>query len=283
MRRELNSINSRRIDLFLKQIKKQFHADHAPLQAVCRVSDEPIPFAEREDDPSEFKELKVGQKWGDAWQSAWIHITGSVPPEWKGKKVSLNANFNGEALIFSDSGCPLYGLTNQSVFSTTFVKDIYHLFDPCQGGETVDLWIEAAANSLFGIKRNSDAERMAPERHGSYTGSVVSMQLVQFNDDLWHLMLDMEVLYNLYSVLPKLSPRSNKILHALTHAIDAFADDTSNAAAAREVLRPVFSVEPNPADLNVNAVGHAHIDTGWYGRSAKLSGNQHVHLPARLT
>ncbi len=264
MRRELQPLHLARVHEFMRRLENgRVFADRAPLSAVCRVTDEIVPFARRRADKAAFRPVAVGDKWGDAWQSAWFHVTGEGPAAGRGHDVALHFNVNGEALVFDADGCPLYGLTSQSVFAHDYGKDIFRLFEPCQGGERVDLWIEASASGLFGVNRKPWAERMAPERHGDYAGRVVSLELVRFDTTLWHYWLDLRVLRDLCEALPAGEPRRTRILTTLSRSIDVFAENRANAAAARATLRRALDVPPNPADLEVIAVGHAHIDTAW--------------------
>ena len=99
-----------------------------------------------------------GDQWGQTWQSAWFHVKGTVPADWKGKYVIARIDVEGEVLVVNDDGSPRLGLTNGSVFDANYAKDVMHLFPEAAGGETVDMWFEAAANSVFGITRVVDTE-----------------------------------------------------------------------------------------------------------------------------
>jgi alpha-mannosidase len=262
MRRELTQLHVNRTRNFINKLKRrEVLRERVPFAAEVMVSDEPVPYADRLN--ADYRPISQGEVWGSAWQSAWFKLNGQVPKEWAGKTVAAYLNVNGEGLIFDDSGCPLWSLTSQSVFDALYGKDIYRMFEPCQGGEEVELWLEAAANQLFGIDRQPNAERNAPTRHGTYTGRVNYLDLVVFDLEVWGLLLDFETLFDLFHALREHEPRRNQILRALNQAIDAYADDPDNAPAARAVLQPLWDMAPNPADMDVVAVGHAHIDTGW--------------------
>ena len=265
MRRELIDIHEARINEFMTRLndQKRVLEESTSLNAEYMVTENPVSFENRENPEYTYNSVAKGDTWGSAWQSAWFHITGSVPSEWSGRDVALHLNLNGEACVFDAGGCPVYGLTNQSVMAANSGKYIYRMFEPCSGGETIDLWVEAAANSLFGINRNPDLPRMAPHRHGNYEGKVIDLELCLFDTNLWHFQTDMEVLISLYKVLPDSEPRKNRILEGLNEAVNAFGDSRKNTVAARKKLLPVLKFPSNPADLNVTAVGHAHIDTGW--------------------
>lgn len=264
MRREMQVLQTKRIRTFLHRLKvRRMRLASMPLKAEIAVTDDPVPFAQRLDEPCHYRPIEAGEVWGTAWQSAWLHVTGQVPPEWAGEDVALCFNVNGEALVFDADGCPAYGLTHASVFDDGQGKDIYRLFEPCKGGENVDLWIEAAANGLFGINRNPHGDRWSPKRHGTYSGHVKYIDLCLFDTDLWHLYLDLDVLFNLEQSLPEHTPRRTRLLTGICAAIDVYADNRNNATPARAALAPLFQTPVNPADLTVTAVGHAHIDTGW--------------------
>lgn len=264
MRRELHALHVLRLKEFIGRLGKGLvHADSVPLQARCRVSDTAVPFARRRAGRAAFRPIAAGAEWGHAWQSAWFHVTGRVPEGWAGTDVALRFNANGEALVFDGDGQPRYGLTGGSIFDGDYCKDIYRLHEPCRGGERVDLWIEATASGLFGIKREPGAGRLAPGRHGHYSGRLVTLELVRFDTAVWHLWLDMRVLLDLQAALPADAPRRVRLIEAMSRAIDVFGENRARAAAARAVLAQVMALPPNPADLDVTAVGHAHIDVGW--------------------
>jgi alpha-mannosidase len=251
----------KRIEQFNERVGKRVLSDHVLMRAEYRHSIDPVPFADRLD--GEFLAIEEGAKWGEAWESAWFHLKGKVPAKWAGRKVVAHLDFNGEGMVFSRDGLPLQGLTNGSVFMTVFMRHSFPLFDPAKGGETVELWVEAAANRLFGISLDKDPSRGSLERHGTFTGIVQKIRLCVFDEELHQLWLDYGVLLNMLTQLPEDSVRAVRILKALSDGIDRFADDPKNAAKVREELAPLFAQKANASAVTAHAVGHAHIDTGW--------------------
>ncbi len=250
-----------RIENFYKRISNLILEDHVELNAEFGHSVEPVPFSKRTS--LKYRKIKEGESWGKTWESAWFHLKGAVPKSWKGKEVVAQLDFNGEGLIFRNDGMPLQSLAKGSVFQADFCKDIHYLFKSCKGGEKVDLWIETAANNLFGIELEPDPKPKDPQRHGKYTGIVNKIRLCAFDRDTYGLWVDFEVLKSLYSVLPEKSVRRNRIMRTLSEAIDAFADNTANSAKCRKILVKEFDKPASSSDLSTVAVGHAHIDTGW--------------------
>jgi len=252
--------NIKRIKKFQKRISREILKDEIPVSAEFSHSVEPVAFENRQ--KGTFREIISGEKWGETWDSAWFHIKADIPENWSNKNIALHLDFNGEALIFDEQGTPLYGLTNGSVFDNDYSKDVYRLPSDYSDRESIDLWIETAANHLFGIDRDEDLSNTDPKRHGEYRGIVNHMSLCIFDETLWHLWLDVQVLSDLISYLPEHTPRRNKIIHRLCSMIDFYSDDSSRSGQCREFLKELWT-NANRSDLTVTGIGHAHIDTGW--------------------
>jgi alpha-mannosidase len=91
------------------------------------------------------------------------------------------------------------------------------------------------------------------------------MDLVVFDEEVWELVQDIEVLSQLMRELPLESPRRWQILKALDRAMDAvdLQDISGSATAARQVLAPALAAPAHASAHRVSAIGHAHIDTAW--------------------
>ena len=75
--------------------------------------------------------------------------------------------------------------------------------------------------------------------------------------------IDIDILNSLMQGLPEASVRRAKILRGINNAIEIFGKNSANTSKARSELKILFDTPANASDLNVTAVGHAHIDTGW--------------------
>jgi alpha-mannosidase len=231
------------------------------LEAQCARSADPVPFGERLG--LRYTAAREGDHWGDVWDSAWFHLTGTVPDAWKGSRVVARLDFSGEGLVYSDAGVPVQGISNGSVFARKRARDLFPLFDSARGGERVDLWVEAAANGLFGANREPDPPRNEPLRAGSYEPRVNAMRLCTFDEQLWHLWVEMDLLNSLMRGLESGSVRRARILKGLGEVVDAFADDAARATDCRRMLEPLLESPAHASALCVSAVGHAHLDTAW--------------------
>ncbi len=173
-------------------------------------------------------------------------------------------DFNSEALVVDDDATPLQGLTKSCVYVMNWSRELFPLFDAAKGGEEVALWVEAAANHITGVRNvHEDLPRGNAARYGSYAGKVNKIRLAVFDEALKQLSNDLFVLFYLYKALPEKSTRAIRILRGMSDSVDAFADCSANASRCREMLRPLLEQKANASAITVNAVGHAHIDTGW--------------------
>ena len=245
--------NEQMIRAFSKRIRNMVLSESLQMDAEFFRSDDHVPFEDRLS--GDYLPIKEGASWGATWDSAWFHLRGRVPEEWRGRKVVAELDFNGEGLVFSEDGVPLQGITNGSVFDGRESRCIFNLFDSCNGGEQVELWVEAAANSLFGANRRAGAGPESPFRYGHYQGKVCAIRLRVMDEVMWHFMIDFTALGDLMPALPEESVRRARIRHALCNATAAFKDDAVNAAAAAATLKDVLDCPASASDMSASAPG----------------------------
>ena len=252
----IDKINFQHIQLFLKRHSGDFFEDSVPLEAVYASTDEPIPFFKRKE--LRYKKISEGQKWGGKWQSAWFELSGTIPESWRGCEVVLQLLFNCEAMLFNEKGEPVYGFSGGSVFDHGFDREYFHLGE-LSGGEKFNFSVEAAANHLFGVNTEPDADY--PE--GEFDAIVKKMRLTVFNRAVWDFLADMRVLFSCLRGLPAGDYRYSQLLRGLNEAVCIYQDMPRNVPEARSVLRKFLSYPASESALTVHAVGHAHLDVGW--------------------
>ena len=97
-------IHEARIREVFDRIKHDIVRERAPLQAEVAVTPEPVPYDKRLS--LKYRPIKQGEHWGNTWDCAWFHVTGTLPKSWKGAYVTLNLNFDGEALTSTSQAAP---------------------------------------------------------------------------------------------------------------------------------------------------------------------------------
>ena len=258
--KETNIIISR-IEKWYNRLSEMFVEDRQSLVAEYCWSKEPIPFAKKSE--KKYKSITKGKSWGKEWDSAWFHLTGKIKKEWTNKIIVADLDFSGEGLVYDPKGNEIQGITNASIWDPNFVRTRVILPTTCINKNNVEIWVEAAANSLFGIFVDPDPEQDNPKRHGSFDAIVETIDIGVFRKDIWDLYLDARILYGLIERLDKKSVRRARIIDTMNNAIIAFKDDAKDAEASRKILSPELNKRASSSALKAAAVGHAHIDTGW--------------------
>ncbi len=214
---------------------------------------EPVPFRRRR----EGKELRlrVGDYWGRLFDCAWFCFKGAVPESAAGKPVVLRIDVNGELCMVDSGGNPVRGLTNAaSVFDPTLGKPgkcVIPLKEIHRGGGGFQAWGDAGCNDLFG--------------NLSGNGVIREASIAVLNPGVRALSYDFEVLLDFLKVLPADSARFRRIMAALGEAARALAPEVTreSVGAASRVLEPILGARGGDPEMNISAIGHAHLDLGW--------------------
>lgn len=248
-----NDRTKRQLVVACDKIKNHIYTSLSNLKAEAWMTQEPVPFNQRMQE-GEHREIAIGEKWGNLFDCAWFRFTGQVPPEAKSKKVVLMIDLNGEGCVFDNEGCPIRGLTNiNSRFDKSLGlpgKRILQFLDAAEGGEAVDIWVDAGCNDLFGDYQDNGTLRQAC--------------VAICNDDLRSLYYDYYVLLNLMENLPSDSARYVKIFNALYEVsviMNKYSAD--EIQRARDVIKPELDKKGGDASLEISAIGHSHLDLAW--------------------
>jgi alpha-mannosidase len=222
-------------------------------------SPEPLPYLERMG--GEPLDLEVGDKWGDLFDCAWFHFTGTVPDGAAGKHVVLLLDVSGEMCVFDKHGNPQQGLTTTaSGYDFSLGKPGKRVLEVTRkaiGGEIVDVWADAGCNDLFGNLQGN--------------GTVAMAEIAICNDSTRALYYDYEVLLDLLGSTPQESPQYQRTLVALNDVAHLWmgaaaryaGSPEETARQARAILAPLLEKRNGDSYLKITASGHAHMDLGW--------------------
>jgi alpha-mannosidase len=250
-----------------ERIRPAVYPESVPLDvAVWHAPGEPVPVAEGL--AAEPEPVEPGARWGAPWGTSWFRVTGTVPEEWAGRTVEavldlgFDENMPGfqcEGLVYRPDGTPVKGLNPRNQW--------VRVAAPAEGGEEVRLHVEAASNPVILGHRpfvpTPLGDRETAGGEPQYT--LARMDLAVLDEDVWQLMIDLEVLGELMAELPVDSPRRWDILRAVDRALDAvdLQDVNATAVRARSLLTGVLAAPAAPSAHRISAVGHAHIDSAW--------------------
>ncbi len=239
--------------------------DRAPLRMEVFQTEERIAFAEAVA-ATEYRAAKVPFRWGPAWSTAWFRLSGRVPRRWAGGAVVLNAVCNTEALVWRHAG-PYQGISR-------FHSRI-PLFDPCRGGEAVNLHVEAAANQLMGRVHD------APVDLADTPALISSLELACFDPVIFAMAVDLEFAaallelslsmfqgfsdWNRFTKSALTAPATRRLARAMDDAMNRLREHNlaGTIPEAHRVLREALRVAPSAAQTECRTVGHSHIDVAW--------------------
>ncbi|MFJ6854633.1 alpha-mannosidase [Streptomyces sp. NPDC091271] len=250
-----------------ERIRPAVYPESVPLDvAVWNAPGEPVPVAEGLAGPVE--PIAVGDRWGAPWSTCWFRVSGTVPAHWAGRTVEalldlgFDENMPGfqcEGLVYRPDGTPVKGLNPRNQW--------VRVGAPVEGGEEVLLHVEAASNPVIldyhPFLPTSLGDKATAGSELQYT--LARMDLAVFDEHVWNLVQDLEVLGELMAELPVEGARRWDILRAVGRALDAvdLQDVNGTAAAARAELAEVLATPAQPSAHRISAVGHAHIDSAW--------------------
>ncbi|GAB3203800.1 alpha-mannosidase [Nocardia tengchongensis] len=253
-----------RLGRVLDRVRPAVYPESTPMRvSIWEAPGEPVPIAEGLAAPR--TPTAPGARWGAPWGTSWLTVEGTVPAEWAGRTVEaiidlgFDANQTGfqcEGLVYRPDGSPVKGLhpRNQWV----------RVAAPARGGEQVLLHVEAASNPIipfFGPTGLGELETAGTEPQYR----LGRMDLVVFDEEVWQLVQDLEVLGELMHEMPEDPARRYDIVRAIERALDAIDLQNVNAgaSAARACLAGVLAQPAIASAHLISAVGHAHIDTAW--------------------
>ena len=255
----------------LEYVLPAVYSASVPMQVVAwDTPGEPVPFTEAIAAlATHGRPFTLGDRWSRPWGTTWFQFDGEVPPEWAGDQfrerleavIDLGfhedaAGFQCEGLVWSADGEPLQGIHPR--------RTAVALPDAEVG--PLRIIVEAASNPAFSSTdhRTRAYASLATARDRSlYTLRKASLAVR--DDNVFHLLIDVEVLLGLLTALPATDKRSQRLVRELETAFNAL--DLNNiagtATTARRLLQPTLALPASPGAHRVVAVGHAHIDSAW--------------------
>nr|WP_201470757.1 glycoside hydrolase family 38 C-terminal domain-containing protein [Microbacterium hydrocarbonoxydans] len=250
-----------------ERIRPAIHSASMPLVVeATQLPGEPI--SPRDGLALDFGPASVPSMWGPAWSTTWFKITGSVPAEWAGRRVEavidlgFDINMPGfqcEALAYAADGTPVKSINPRNQWLP--------IADVARGDEPVELYLEAAANPVL-----LDYHPFLPTQEGDIRTSsreplyrTRRIDLAVFEQQVFELSLDLEVLFELQAELPATAPRRMRILQAMDDALDVLDLQriAETASEARAQLADVLAAPAEASAHRISAIGHAHIDSAW--------------------
>ncbi len=259
-----------RLDRFVRDhLTPALYRDARPLAATAwQVPREPVPFEHAVE--QSFEPVELGWRWGRAWSTVWLRVTGELPAEWvpappAGTRVEVLVDFGYNR---SRSGFQAEGLAYRPDGSLIKAISPLNSWLPVAPGDTsVDVIIEAAANPDVAGEYTFD-----PTPYGAWETSpgeplyeLKQLELALLDVTVWELLQDVWTLRGLMAELPQGSSRRHEILRALEDMLDVLDAQSipTTAQAGRLAIADVLARPAHASAHRILATGHAHIDSAW--------------------
>lgn len=236
--------------------------DHPDSERAAHLPE--LPAALRSGTLPTFAPAQVGSPWGPPWGTSWFRFTATVPAEWPPLPVeavidlgfgSEQPGMAAEGQVIWPDGTPGKALNPDNRW--------IRISEAAVAGASVEFFVEAAANpeiakpvSVLGDPRTAGSDPL-------YT--LARADLALFDEEVWDLINDLEVMSELATELSPALPRRWELFHAIDAALDALDlhDIAGSAHAVREVLAPALAVRASTSVHHISAIGHAHIDSAF--------------------
>ncbi|OAA67914.1 alpha-mannosidase [Niveomyces insectorum RCEF 264] len=213
----------------------------------------------------DYEETSVGAFFGPSWSTHWFRVELTVPAALREKELlELHWDSNSEALIWSEDGEPLQGLTGGGERVEWVLPDSY------RDGKAHVVYVEMACNGMFGNAAGGDS--IQPPDPNRYF-QLAKADIVAVNYAARQLFIDIWIIGDAAREFPTDSWEQHTALNVATRIIDAFErGNPASIVRGREIAAEylganvdhssVFAIKPGKEPV-VFGIGHCHIDTCW--------------------
>ncbi|NLD26533.1 MAG: alpha-mannosidase [Acholeplasmataceae bacterium] len=228
----------------LKEIRQEIYTPIKEAEVFVSKSKEPINPDQKE--KLTYRPIRPGQIWAGVFGCAWFKINAIVPESTRGKHVVLHIDIGGEGLVY-DGMEPVQAITGVvfsiDKFQASVGKSIVEIKDCAEGGEEVNLYLEAGYNG----------HSLLPTGCGIFQYADICL----VNDALKDYYYDYLTLASLLSITTDPKQRLD-----LDQALKESYEKREHPEEARKILEPLLNSESDNT-VKLTAIGHAHLDLAW--------------------
>ncbi|KAK5135409.1 hypothetical protein LTR08_005351 [Meristemomyces frigidus] len=215
---------------------------------------------------NEYRKTKKGESFGPSWSTHWFKLQFTLPYEWIHKtRVELHWDSNSEAMVWTEDGKPLQGLTGGGERTEWIVPNEFRDYN-----KEHTIYCEMACNGMFGNPQGGDTiQPPDPDRYFQLSEA----DLVSVNLDARALYYDFWIIGDAAREFPEDSWEEHQALQICNEIMDRFiAGEGSRSCIldCREIAKRYVGNLVDSADVYktdndaiVNAIGNCHIDTCW--------------------
>ncbi len=206
---------------------------------------------------ADYQPINTGVRLQPFWSTHWFKAKSIIPSDWSGQEVHFLWDSSSEACIWVD-GQAQQGLTgSNNGYSDLPVRAAFPVKKQANGGEVVEIMIEAAINNLFGLATSDP-------RKNEGIGLLRQAELAVFDRPLWNLYWDFVIVSDMATYLPQNTPRAGQAVFAANRMVNTIRwEDLTSYAFAQEIAAEFLAQANGESQHQLSVLGHAHIDTAW--------------------
>lgn len=225
----------------------------------------------------DYKPVKEGDLWGREWEYGWFQTKFHLGEWAKDKRIVVNLNLGGESTLFVNGEVfgttraewswlesPLHFLCDNYVTRAGSGDDEIYLVAECYAGHSIPPeGGAAAAGPVSGDDWWEHPDAVTRTKFGTCTCGI-------WNEDVYHLLLELQVLYDIWNNADQDSLRVSDVETALedfTITVDFSLSEEeflNSVKQCRENLKHYLSCVNGSTVPHMHAIGHAHIDLAWF-------------------
>ena len=222
-------------------------------------------FDEATSSKNEYRKTHKGESFGPSWSTHWFKVQFTLPYEWTYKPhVELHWNSNSEALVWTEDGRPLQGISPNERKEWILPKE-YRDYD-----KEHTIYMEMACNGMFGNPTGGDTIQ-PPNPTKSFR--LDEADIVSVNLDARALYYDFWIIGDAAREFPDDGWEMHQALQVCNDIMDTFiAGEGSKSAIqdCRQIAKRYLGDKVDSADVYdskepalIDGIGHCHIDTCW--------------------
>lgn len=240
-----------KIDCLVELLFEEAYSKLDTLSCVAYVSKEPLKFEQRFQGRK--TSLTIGDTWAeDAFDCAWMHITGNKPKGYENKELAFLLDCGGEGLIYGGNGTIKQAIT---CYASDFeeqlglpVKKVVLVDDDLYLNNKIDFWIDCGANDLFG--------KMKEESR------IHNLFVAKINGEIRELAYDLQVLLTVVDSSDDEDFR-NEIIKEMKKIEFTDKIDCNLVSEIRRKIEPLMNRKNSEEVFTYSAIGHGHLDLAW--------------------
>lgn len=204
-----------------------------------------------------WREVHTGFEYGPAYRTVWFRVSGTVPSEFDGKTIGIEAEVGGERTVWRDNS-PWCGIDHEHSFFGRLEGRRVMVDGKAVGGEQILEYIQAYTGNPQCVVHGKEAPR------AELVEKVGNVDIVVLDQDVRDLHFDVDFSLGLLETIDPSDPAYLTILRALNEVVNVFsADNREGIARCRKIVRDALGSLNGEFKHTIYPVGHAHLDTAW--------------------